>query len=241
MAIFIRAAPPRRIHGALDAASAFGPFFALGTNLSGGGWQQATDLYRPGADGLFAPTGGALGAAEPRVTASVGQLDYAARLWSPVLACGLLESVVPDLASLQIRQVDGARPVELALAEPRGWLASDLAQVAELSYQVVVEAHLEPLARALSGRVAIGLLWGNAASALAGALGVLVGARSALLEPAAAVAAALLETGRLRNTGQLAVSSAGLTLRRRSCCLYYRLPGGGLCGDCCLIRPPGTG
>jgi ferric iron reductase protein FhuF len=30
-----------------------------------------------------------------------------------------------------------------------------------------------------------------------------------------------------------------MTFRRQSCCLYYRLPGGGLCGDCCFQRPPG--
>ncbi|MFC9282623.1 (2Fe-2S)-binding protein [Streptomyces collinus] len=28
--------------------------------------------------------------------------------------------------------------------------------------------------------------------------------------------------------------------RRRSCCLYYRVPGGGICGDCCFTRPPGS-
>ncbi len=27
------------------------------------------------------------------------------------------------------------------------------------------------------------------------------------------------------------------TFRRRSCCLYYRVPGGGICGDCVLRRP----
>jgi|GEM_PF-1837329 hypothetical protein len=49
--------------------------------------------------------------------------------------------------------------------------------------------------------------------------------------------ATLLGTGRLRGTGQL--TGTGLAFRRRSCCLYYRLPGGGLCGDCCLRRVPG--
>jgi ferric iron reductase protein FhuF len=241
MTTFIRAAPPRRIQGALDAASALGPFFRLGTDVSGSGWQQATDLYRPGPEGFLGQARGRLDTAEPRVAASISQLDYAARLWSPVLGCALLESVIPDLASLQVRQADWAQPVELALAKPGGWLASDVAQIAELSYRVVVEAHLEPLARALSDRVAAGLLRGNAASALAGALGVLVRARSAFLEPAGAVAAALLETGWLRGSGQLSVSPGGLSWRRGSCCLYYRLPGGGLCGDCCLTRPPGTG
>ena len=30
----------------------------------------------------------------------------------------------------------------------------------------------------------------------------------------------------------------GTASAARSCCLYYRVPGGGLCGDCCFVRPP---
>ncbi|MES4829184.1 (2Fe-2S)-binding protein, partial [Streptomyces anthocyanicus] len=30
----------------------------------------------------------------------------------------------------------------------------------------------------------------------------------------------------------------GTSFRRRSCCLYYRVPGGGVCGDCCFPTPP---
>jgi FhuF-like iron-sulfur protein len=47
----------------------------------------------------------------------------------------------------------------------------------------------------------------------------------------------------LRDTGQFAgadrFAGAGLSFRRRSCCLYYRVPGGGLCGDCTLGGPLG--
>ncbi|MGH3410268.1 MAG: (2Fe-2S)-binding protein [Streptosporangiaceae bacterium] len=34
------------------------------------------------------------------------------------------------------------------------------------------------------------------------------------------------------------MTGEGLGFRRHSCCLYYRLPGGGLCGDCALAAPP---
>ena len=60
------------------------------------------------------------------------------------------------------------------------------------------------------------------------------GAQPSLLEPATALAAALLARGRLADTGELGVTGEGLGFRRRSCCLYYRLPGGALCGDCAL-------
>ena len=36
----------------------------------------------------------------------------------------------------------------------------------------------------------------------------------------------------LSDTGTLGPDGEGF--RRRSCCLYYRVPGGGLCGDCVL-------
>ncbi|MFI2643924.1 (2Fe-2S)-binding protein [Streptomyces sp. NPDC018610] len=44
------------------------------------------------------------------------------------------------------------------------------------------------------------------------------------------------ETG--GGTGTVTGTSTGATFRRRSCCLYYRVPGGGVCGDCCFARAP---
>jgi ferric iron reductase protein FhuF len=236
-----------RVSAALADAATIGPFFALGTRAAARGWRPAAACYRPGPDGFLARAIARLPAGEPRVAASIAQQAYAARLWSPVLASALLHAVVPDLTHLQVhtpdthhqvRSPDPASPLALALDRPAGWPAPDLATAAELSYQVVVTAHLEPLALALSGEVADGLLWGNAASALAGALGVLIGARPAVRAPATALATALLGHGRLADTGELGVTSVGLGFRRHSCCLYYRLPGGALCGDCALARPP---
>jgi hypothetical protein len=67
------------------------------------------------------------------------------------------------------------------------------------------------------------VLWGNVASALGGAAGQL-GARA---WPAVG---SLLTRSPL--SGMAIV--AGRSLRRRNCCLYYRIPGGGTCGDCVL-------
>jgi hypothetical protein len=218
---------------ALDQAAGAGSFFELG---SGSGGRLATEVYEAGADMFLATAGGVPDEAEPRVAASIAQLGYAARLWSPVVGAALLGGVVPDLSGLRI---SATRPARLGVSEPRGWHADDIAGLAELSYRNVAEHHLEPLTRALRGRVAPGLLWGNAASALAGALGMLAGARPELRGPAGELASELLCTGRLADTGDLGVTGAGLGFRRRSCCLYYRLPGGGLCGDCSLSTRPG--
>jgi hypothetical protein len=139
---------------ALAAAATVGPFFDLGTATAGPGWRPATALY---PDGFLAGARRRLPEAEPRVAASIAQLGYAARLWSPVLAAGLLAGIVPDLAGLQLRDQEAA-PLELALSGLAGWRAEDPATLADLAYRVVVTVHLEPLASALSGELAGGLL-----------------------------------------------------------------------------------
>jgi ferric iron reductase protein FhuF len=103
----------------------------------------------------------------------------------------------------------------------------------------VLDGQLAPLVAAVRAQVAISerLLWGNAASALAGAKRVLGTARPDAAVRAAEVAGRLLGSGRLAGAGELLPASppdVGWTFRRRSCCLYYRVPGGGLCGDCVL-------
>jgi len=45
---------------------------------------------------------------------------------------------------------------------------------------------------------------------------------------------ALLGHGPLRGSGHLTIHNGRLRFTRRSCCLYYRLDGGGTCGDCPL-------
>jgi len=189
---------------------------------------------------LAAQTGDALGTRENRVAVSTLQLGYAARLWSPALACALTSGIVPDLAGLE---VSTRLPLRVRLPSPAGrqsphtdtaagWQSPDTDTAAGLLYDVVVTGHLAPLAAGLRGRVASGLLWGNAASAMMGSLAVLVRARPGLAGPARSIAARLLVTGTLRGTGQLTGPELGF--RRNSCCLYYRVPGGGLCGDCSL-------
>ena len=99
--------------------------------------------------------------------------------------------------------------------------------------RVVIDRHLRPLVAAVREvtPVAEGLLWGNAASALAGALTVLARDRPATSGPGRRLVEELLEMPPLRGAGTFGPRG----FRRRSCCLYYRVPGGGLCGDCALL------
>ncbi|MDW4906378.1 ferric iron reductase [Streptomyces sp. ADMS] len=175
-------------------------------------------------------------ASELRVSASVAQQAFAARLWSIALGCAVLYGSVPDLDP-RLLHWDAAvsAPDDLWLAEVRPRPA-DAESVADL----VVRGHLEHFTAVLHARygVAEGLLWGNAGSALAGAARELErwarGAGTDAGARAQALAAELFTHPRLAATGTL----TGSAFRRRSCCLYYRVPGGGVCGDCCFTRAP---
>ncbi|MDT0574295.1 ferric iron reductase [Streptomyces sp. DSM 3412] len=172
---------------------------------------------------------------EPRVAASIAHLGFAARLWSVALGSAALYGRVPDLDPRLLRwDADASAPDELWLAEVRGLPVERIGEV-------VREGHLVPLAGSLRAQLRLSerLLWGNAASALMGAVRQIdhwaaANGHGEAGSRARALAADLFAHPTLRGTLD------PVTLRRRSCCLYCRLPGGGLCGDCCFDRPPGA-
>jgi hypothetical protein len=202
---------------------------AYGAAAADGCRDPLTRRVRTVADALRAP--------EPRIAASVAQQGLAARLWSVTLGCAALYGRVPDLAPPLLHwDPEGSAPDDLWLARVRPRPA-DPATVAD----TVLHGHLRPLTAALHARyrVATGLLWGNAASALTGAARQLdqwarADGRPDAAARARALTAELLSHPLLAGTGTL----TGTVFRRRSCCLYYRVPGGGVCGDCCFTRPP---
>ncbi|HEY2578144.1 MAG TPA: (2Fe-2S)-binding protein [Streptosporangiaceae bacterium] len=220
------------MRAALAGSAGMGPFFILNVGGDGRGWRPAATAYSGGLRGPIDGTARQLGVTEARVAASTVQLGYAARLWSPVLYCALIAGLVPDLRQLR---VDVGPPVRLNVPEPRGWQAQ-APDLAALAYRMVVTEHLEPMGDGLPVKIAAGLLWGNAASAMTAALRVLVAVRPGQAGAARGMAETLLGMGALRGTGEL--TGPGLEFRRRSCCLYYRVPGGGLCGDCPLPSEP---
>ena len=179
----------------------------------------------------------ALSVPEPRVAVSVAQLGLAARLWSVSLGSAALFGRVPDLdPGLLHWNPDASAPDDLFLAGSRD-LPADSAHLRDL----VLDRHLEPLSAALRARyrVSAPLLRGNSGSALAGAAREIIrwarrAGRSDVAARARLLTTELFEDPRLAATG----TRTGTGFRRASCCLYYRAPGGGLCGDCCFERPP---
>jgi len=224
-----RPADPGAVRAALAEAAGAGPFFVLSVGDDGREWVPASALYAAGMGELIAATGARLGVTEPRVAAATVHLGYAARLWSPVLHCALRHAIVPDLTGLRAGTAPSLR---LNLREPRGWRADGTAGQAALAYRMVMGCHLEPLRARLPVNVAAGLLHGNAAAAMTAALRLLAATHPDLGPQAREMALMLLDTGVLRGTGEL--TGPGLEFLRRSCCLFYRVPGGGICGDCPL-------
>ena len=219
-----------------DPLAALGPYFAVRAEPAPPpGFRPLAELYGAGGPlaARIAEVGRVLGTAELRVAASTAHLGLAARLWSVALGAAVARGRVPDLAGAWF-----ALP-------PRGpfdlWVPAGGAPAGpEELERAVWDGQLVPLAAAVRAvaPLAPGLLAGNAASALVGAARQL-GSVPALRAPAAALARGLLARPALAGTGAATVPGGPLGFRRASCCLYYRVPSGGLCGDCVFTRPPG--
>ncbi len=181
----------------------------------------------------------ALRAHEPRVAASVAQQGLAARLWSVALGCAALYGSIPDLDPRLLHwDADGSAPDDLWLTEVRPAARRTPATLAD----AVLHAHLEPLASGpaapatASPPACCGATPPPRWRAPPGELDrwARANGRTDAAARARVLTAELLAHPLLAGTGTL----TGTAFRRRSCCLYYRVPGGGVCGDCCFTRPP---
>ena len=216
-----------------------GPFFAVGTGpLPGERWVPLAALpHGPLADRIAA-VGAALGTGR-RVAASIAFQGVAAQLVAPLFASVCVHGVLPaaDVASALHWRPGGAGPW-------LWWPAGD-GVVACPDPGVLgglLTPLLAPVVAAVRAHAAVAerVLWGNVASSVASARRLVAAARPDATPRAAAIARQLLTAAPLAATTTLREPEApdvGWTFHRRSCCLYYRVPGGGVCGDCVLRRP----
>ena len=230
---------------ALRAAAAVGPYFAWEPWSDGAGWRPLTELT--GGDVLAERVAaartaliGMFGLAEDdvpeRVIASVTFLGVASRLLSPPLGAAALGGVLPVPRPDQLwwRPVPGG-PWPIAYSgEPN---SADL--IGGDFTGGIVDGLVAPVLRAFRDRFVLSpqVLWGNVASALAGAAGMLASGRPEAGEAAGALVERVLAVPPLAGTGTLVrpdPANARRFLVRHNCCLYYRIPGGGTCGDCVL-------
>jgi ferric iron reductase protein FhuF len=230
---------PDRVAGAARRAGTHNPLLGFAADPPDA--QPATDWQagKPAA-ALIDAVGNWLSATERRVAASLVVLGYAARLVGPAVALLVRDEILVDVRPERVTfGYAPDRGFQIALPEPAGWTGPP-ATLRRAWGDVVVEAHLRPVVDAVRAEVpvAAGLLWGNVASGLVGALAALVRDRTAPAERCHAVGQDLLDAGPLRDSGALSVHDGRLRFVRRSCCLFYRLEGGGMCGDCPLPKAP---
>jgi hypothetical protein len=251
--------PPALVSAAaaLEQASAAGPYFTIRPWSSGPGWRPLTALISDSAAlservsharGILARQAGIQpGDVQERVAASTVFLGLASQLVSPVLGAAVIGGVVPRLALPDLCWLPAESGLWPLAARPAGGdgvglLGSDQ-EVRDAAVLVSERVHdlTGPLAAAFGAafRLSQHVLRGNVASALSGASAVLAAVFPQRAEAAGRLAAQVLAAGWLRGTGPYVRPDPAQPrwfLERRSCCLLYRLPGAGLCGDCVLRR-----
>jgi FhuF 2Fe-2S C-terminal domain len=215
------AAENDKLRSALTRAARYGEYFEADTDAGVG---SALDI---GA--AVAAVGCRLGTTEPRVAASALQYEVVERLWSVALGAWAFGRVVPDFGALRLGAgAEGA--VVLGFTGLTGWncIGAEPTAVAEVLAHNVISTTLESFHHELRATVKIadGLLWGNAATAL-----VLAGRSASRARSCAAVTSVLLAQPPL--AGRIVGPVSG-PVRRRSCCLHYRTSARRTCGDCPL-------
>lgn len=194
-----------------------------------------------------------------RTAVSAAQVGLVSRLWSVALASLALHDWVPDLRADNVLIDPSHRnPSPMALRDPAAGTAARLSgEAVEAMATHVVGGAVEAITAACqeTGRTSATVLVSNAASSLVAAARVVgrkVPARAAHLDqvthqllglpwlaagggfrPVAAEAGPVSPAQQAPGRRE----SGATEFKRTGCCLYYRLPGHGLCPDCVLVRP----
>lgn len=190
---------------------------------------------------------------DPKVAVSATQVGLASRLWSVALAGAVLHGWLPDLSSENLMASPGhGGPVPLGVRDPDAGYAvpavtdDPAAAASVLAGAVVPSLTLLADACARAGRAPRRVLTSNASSSLIGGVRVLAGLRPqhghaswrlarALLDlPEVADGGARVAAGSLPDGVGGAMEHVDEAFLRSGCCVFYRLPGHGLCPDCVL-------
>ncbi|MFI1990492.1 (2Fe-2S)-binding protein [Actinoplanes sp. NPDC020271] len=239
---------------ALRVASGLGPYFAWEPWDGAPGWRPLRDLLDErvvaervavAQDTLVRMSGLDREAIGERAVASITFLGLASRLISPLLGAVAAGNALPlpDIDRLWWQPVAGG-PIPIAFRELAAVPCADepARTIAQRFTATATIGLVEPVLDVFRRRFTLSpqVLWGNVASALGGAAGMIADNRPRHAARAAAIVEESLLLPPLRLTADLIQPDAGRDrwfLVRRSCCLYYRIPGGGTCGDCVLTPP----
>ena len=232
---------------ALRRAARIGPYFVVRLDVERGAWRPFDDLLDATvlaanvdavAQSLARRAGVPAAELDRRACASTYFLGLASGLVAPALGAAALAGHVPSFerGSLRWQRAD-VGPLPLAITEANGGEVhgvdvTNSGQAAAALHAEVIDTVVAPLEAALEATFSLSpqVLWGNVASAVAGAATMLrLSAEPTRLDPHA-LAEAVTSRGSLAGTGTW--TSTGFV--RTNCCLFYRVPGGGICGDCVL-------
>lgn len=187
-------------------------------------------------EGLSASTGVPLAQVPARTAVSAAQMGLVSRFWSIALASVALHEAVPDLDPERVWVHPGhTNPSPLAVTGAPRPVTGHAETVAALEARVMHGA-VAAVTRACAehGRTSHRVLVSNAASSLVSSASVLGAQVPGRAEQLDAIARHLLGRPWLAPGGGYR-GTCGFA--RAGCCLYYRLPGHGLCADCVLVRP----
>lgn len=240
-----------RVEDALAAAAEAGPFFVLEIDepqpSTGPGhpWRPFERLA--GGDLLPARIAAVVAVLaeraavaadqiDPRAAASLVHLGLAARLVSPPLAAAVLGGAVLHLDPQRLYWRDVLGPVPLT--HPGLTATSvdpeDAEAIAAATVAALAQGPVAGLTAAI-GEIGVSrqVLWGNVASSFAAAAAGLVRCAPDRASTVHHVVQRVFAREPLHGQGSFG-AAAPSGFKRTSCCLYYRIPGGGYCGDCVL-------
>lgn len=167
---------------------------------------------------------------------SAVQVGLVSRLWCVALGSALLLDWVPDLRLPALRCTAGTagpwHPVPAGPPVGRRIGGSPTDRAAAVTGLVLPAVRAVSDACATVGRTSPRVLVSNAASALVGGAQVVGRHRPDAVPVAEDLVSRLLEDPWLGSGGETHPEG----FRRSGCCLFYRLPGHGLCPDCVLVR-----
>lgn len=238
------------VRAALRVAAAAGPYFAVDEPDAERTWLPLArllddrDLLRERVEAartvLATRTGGAV---DLRACASITFLGTVSRLVAPALGTAAIAGVVPAFTPTDVlwSPVAGG-PIPIAVADPRGRPVEDADEAARSIDRDLVATTVTPLvaAYATTFRLSTQVLWGNVSSALAGAAGMLARTGAPQRLTAVDIVEAALRSGPLVGSGHYERPDPRRPRAffvRHNCCLFYKIPAGGKCGDCVLVPP----
>lgn len=177
---------------------------------------------------------------ETRVAASSFHLNSVAKILSPVFGCAVLSDAVPDMSAENLAWQPGeTHNLEVGARAHIGEVGLSDREMVERIHAGVLEGAVAQLGDAIHAATGLSqkVMWGNVASAFNGAFLVLRGQRPDDEDRAFELMRAIVEHGRLEPAGRFLPDEWDeARFSRNNCCLFYRLPGRGLCGDCVLAE-----